>query len=81
MEKGIDIATISGLLGHADVTTTTHYYVHPREEPMRQAMSAMGPVGRSYMRQRSNIPQNAVPNRKAAEPASARVFRRRKNVR
>lgn len=44
VENGVDVATVSGLLGHADVTTTTHYYVHPREEAMRRAMAAVTPV-------------------------------------
>lgn len=43
VERGIDVATVSGILGHADVTTTTHFYVHPREEAMRRAMTAMRP--------------------------------------
>ncbi|MFI3169676.1 MAG: site-specific integrase [Faecalibacterium sp.] len=44
IEKGIDVATVSGLLGHADVTTTTHYYVHPRDEAMRKAMKQVAPI-------------------------------------
>ena len=44
VESGIDIATVSGILGHADVTTTTHFYVHPRDESMRRAMTSMQPV-------------------------------------
>ena len=44
VENGVDVATVSGLLGHADVTTTTHYYVHPRDEAMRNAMTTMQPV-------------------------------------
>lgn len=44
VECGIDVATVSGILGHADVTTTTHYYVHPRDEAMRRAMRSMRPV-------------------------------------
>ena len=44
VESGIDVATVSGLLGHADVTTTTHYYVHPRDEAMRRAMQSLRPV-------------------------------------
>ena len=43
IEQGIDVATVSGLLGHADVTTTTHYYVHPRDASMRKAMAAVAP--------------------------------------
>lgn len=38
VEQGIDIETVSGLLGHTDVTTTTHYYLHPRQEAMNQAL-------------------------------------------
>lgn len=45
IESGIDVATVSGLLGHADVTTTTHFYVHPRDEAMRTAMRGVAPVG------------------------------------
>lgn len=45
IENGIDVATVSGLLGHADVTTTTHFYVHPRDEAMRNAMRGVTPVG------------------------------------
>lgn len=80
VEKGIDIATVSGLLGHADVTTTMHYYVHPREDSMRQAMSAMGPVGQPYMRRNMRMPTGFVPCASEQEPAPARVCRRRKKV-
>ena len=79
VEKGIDIATISGLLGHADVTTTTHYYVHPREESMRQAMAAIGPVGQAYTRRTrlpSGLPSPSVPVANTSE----RVCHRRKQV-
>lgn len=44
VESGIDVATVSGLLGHGDVTTTTHYYVHPRQDAMRKAMEKLGPI-------------------------------------
>lgn len=44
IEKGIDIATVSGILGHADVTTTTHFYVHPREKAMALAMQSITPI-------------------------------------
>ena len=44
IENGIDVATVSGLLGHADVTTTTHFYVQPREAAMDQAMRRITPV-------------------------------------
>lgn len=38
VEQGIDIETVSGLLGHTDVTTTTHYYLHPRQDAMNNAL-------------------------------------------
>lgn len=44
IENGIDVATVSGLLGHADVTTTTHFYVQPREAAMDHAMRTIAPV-------------------------------------
>ena len=46
IEQGVDAATAAGLLGHADVTTTTHYYVHPREASMHREMEAIEPVGK-----------------------------------
>lgn len=30
IENGVDVSTVSGILGHADVTTTTHFYVRRR---------------------------------------------------
>ena len=80
VEKGVDIATVSGLLGHADVTTTMHYYVHPREDSMRQAMAAMGPVGQPYTRRSNRLPVGFVPNVILPEPETVRVCRRRKCV-
>lgn len=38
VEQGVDIETVAGLLGHTDVTTTTHYYLHPRQEAMNKAL-------------------------------------------
>lgn len=45
IENGVDVATVSGLLGHADVTTTTHYYVHARDDAMQNAMRGIAPIG------------------------------------
>lgn len=45
VENGIDVATVSGILGHASVTTTTYYYVRPRDDAMRRAMVGIRPVG------------------------------------
>ena len=42
--KGIDVETVSGLLGHTDVTTTTHYYLHPRQENMNKALWSLSPT-------------------------------------
>ena len=44
IESGIAVSTVSGLLGHANVTTTTRFYVHPREKAMTQAMSNLTPI-------------------------------------
>ena len=44
IENGIDVSTVSGILGHADVTTTTHFYVHPREKAMALAMQSITPI-------------------------------------
>ena len=44
IENGIDVSTVSGILGHADVTTTTHFYVHPREKAMSLAMQTIAPI-------------------------------------
>lgn len=44
IENGIDVSTVSGILGHANVTTTTRFYVHPREKAMARAMSNLTPI-------------------------------------
>lgn len=44
IEDGIDVATVSGILGHANVTTTTRFYVHPREKAMTRAMKTITPI-------------------------------------
>ena len=44
VEKGMAVSTLSGILGHADVTTTTHYYLHPREAEMRRATMGLGRI-------------------------------------
>lgn len=46
IENGIDVSSVSGILGHADVTTTTHFYVHPREKAMALAMQSITPIYR-----------------------------------
>lgn len=44
IENGIDVSTVSGILGHTDVTTTTHFYVRPREKAMNRAMQIIAPI-------------------------------------
>lgn len=80
IEQGIDVATVAGLLGHADVTTTTHYYVHPRDASMRKAMAAVAPVGavtHAWQNTRLFAPKSA--EEKVPE-AARRVHRRRKHI-
>ncbi len=44
IEGGIDVSTVSGILGHSNVTTTTRFYVHPREKAMTKAMNNITPI-------------------------------------
>ena len=44
IEQGVDVSTVSGILGHSNVTTTTRFYVHPREKAMTRAMENMTPI-------------------------------------
>lgn len=44
IESGIDVSTVSGILGHSNVTTTTRFYVHPREKAMTKAMNNITPI-------------------------------------
>ena len=80
VENGVDIATVSGLLGHADVTTTTHYYVHPREEAMRRAMSSVEPVTKNYVPKRTHSIPCMEEWDHETEASSARICRRRRHV-
>lgn len=80
VEKGVDVATVSGLLGHADVTTTTHYYVHPREEAMRRAMSGISPVSASFPFRSIQIPFSGLSTQTAEYPHPVRECHRRKVV-
>lgn len=41
VESGVDIKTLSELLGHADVSTTLNKYAHSLDEQKRKAMSLM----------------------------------------
>ena len=42
MESGEDAATLSGVLGHARITTTMDRYVHPSDRARRDAMGRFG---------------------------------------
>jgi integrase len=44
IESGMDIKTLSELLGHANVSTTLGIYVHSSLEQKRRQMERMGPV-------------------------------------
>lgn len=39
VESGVDIKTLSELLGHADVSTTLNRYAHSLDEQKRKAMA------------------------------------------
>ena len=41
LESGMDIKTLSEILGHSDVATTLNYYVHPNEEHTKKAMEVV----------------------------------------
>ena len=38
IEKGIDIKSVSEMLGHSDITTTLRLYVHPSMDSKKQAV-------------------------------------------
>ena len=80
IEQGVDAATVAGLLGHADVTTTTHYYVHPREASMHREMEAIEPVGKighAWQNTRLFAPAHAE---EKIPKAAQRIHRRRKHI-
>lgn len=58
IENGIDVSTVSGILGHADVTTTTHFYVHPKDKAMTRAM-AMESITPIFSLENKNFPKSA----------------------
>lgn len=45
IETGIDIKSVSEMLGHADITTTLRLYVHPSMESKRQAVQKISFLG------------------------------------
>ena len=57
IENGIDVSTVSGILGHADVTTTTHFYVRPREKAMNRAMQSITPIIQSPAQSAPSAPR------------------------
>ena len=42
---GIDIKSVSEMLGHADITTTLRLYVHPSMDSKRQAVQKISFLG------------------------------------
>lgn len=38
IEMGVDIDSVSGILGHSNVTTTAYYYLRPRQRSMNDAL-------------------------------------------
>lgn len=68
VEQGIDIGTVSGLLGHTDATTTTHYYLHPRQQAMNKALWALNGA--------PGVPPERMP-RVRRKDGAPHVFRRR----
>lgn len=78
IEQGVDAATVAGLLGHADVTTTTHYYVHPARSvhAPRNGSNRAGRENRSRMAEyaavctsshRGENPESGTENTSAAQ--------------
>lgn len=45
IENGIDIKSVSEMLGHADITTTLRLYVHPSMDSKRQAVQKISFLG------------------------------------
>ena len=45
IEKGIDIKSVSEMLGHADITTTLRLYVHPSMDSKRCAIQKISFLG------------------------------------
>ena len=45
IESGIDIKSVSEMLGHADITTTLRLYVHPSMDSKKQAVQKISFLG------------------------------------
>lgn len=45
IEKGVDVKSLSEMLGHADVTTTLRLYVHPSMDSKRRAIQKISFLG------------------------------------
>lgn len=41
-ESGVDIVTLSTLLGHSSTRTTMDVYIHPRKEALKEAIKKLG---------------------------------------
>lgn len=44
LQSGVDIRTVSGMLGHADPGFTLHTYTHTNPKMMEQAAETVGQV-------------------------------------
>ncbi|NQT80280.1 MAG: site-specific integrase [Candidatus Aminicenantes bacterium] len=44
VEAGIDIVTVSRILGHSDIKITAERYCHPTNETMRRAVDSLGEI-------------------------------------
>lgn len=44
IEHGMDVLTLSGILGHTDVGTTQAFYLHPRLEAMHRQIDCVSPA-------------------------------------
>ncbi len=80
VEKHIDVATVAGILGHADVTTTTHYYLHPRQDAMRRVMTEVKPVTDKFLPRTTSCSFGSLVRNISEPPRAQRICRRRKNV-
>lgn len=45
IEKGVDVKSLSEMLGHADITTTLRLYVHPSMDSKKQAVQKISFLG------------------------------------
>ena len=71
IEMGVDIDSVSGILGHSNVTTTAYYYLRPRQRSMNDALWRISGSA-------SAVP-NALPSVVRGREVGEHVHTRRKN--